>query len=165
MNVIPTWLTIASACAAISACADLRPPPKPKEKPAEKPTDEPQAKPQAPRLIGRIASIPADKRFVLIQSYGKWRVETGTTLTTRGPDERSANLLATGESLGEFAAADLQSGLVEVGDAVYSLHIPKPATPEPAADEINPSTPVAGDIEKNNEDNLAPTPPNPEISE
>jgi hypothetical protein len=155
MNVILSWLTIASACAAISACADLKPTPKPTEKP--------QAKPQAPRLIGRIASIPADKRFVLIQSYGKWRVETGTILTTRGPDERSANLLTTGESLGEFAAADLQSGLVEVGDAVYSLHIPQRTPPDPTADETNPTTPTTDNIQKNNESNLVPISPNPEI--
>lgn len=88
-----------------------------------------------PKLVGRIASIPADKRFVLIQSYGKWNIETGRILTTRGPNERSANLRTTGESLGEFAAADVQSGLVEVGDAVYSRHIAKPA-PAPGSPEI-----------------------------
>ena len=79
-----------------------------------------------PKLVGRIASVPADKRFVLIQSYGPWEIETGRILTTRGPDERTANLRTTGEKLGEFAAADLQSGTVEVGDAVYSQHVPKP---------------------------------------
>lgn len=94
----------------------------------EKPADE------GPRLVGRVASIPADRRFVLIQSYGTWKIETGTILTTRGPDERSANLLVTGEAMGQFAAADLQSGPVEIGDAVYSRHVPKPPeTPaEPA---------------------------------
>jgi len=86
---------------------------------------------KAPLLVGKIASMPADKRFVLIQSYGKWNIDTGSILTTRGPDERTANLLATGESLGEFAAADVQSGTVEVGDGVYSRHVPKPvAAPE-----------------------------------
>jgi hypothetical protein len=89
---------------------------------------------EGPKLIGRIASIPADRRFVLIQSYEKWNIESGKILTTRGPDDRSANLKTTGESLGEFAAADLQSGTVEVGDAVYSRHVAKPAevliTPE-----------------------------------
>jgi hypothetical protein len=79
------------------------------------------------RLVGRIASIPADRRFVLIQSYGKWRVAAGTILITRGPEERTANLLATGEVLGEFAAADLQSGLLEVGDAVYFRPPPEPS--------------------------------------
>ena len=105
-------------CLAIAACA-----PSTKEK-----TDEEKPTPpvEGPKLVGRIASVPADKRFVLIQSYGAWEIETGRVLTTRGPDERTANLRTTGEKLGEFAAADLQSGTVEVGDAVYSLHVPKP---------------------------------------
>ena len=110
---------------------------------------------EAPKLVGRIASIPADQRFVLIQSYEKWNVETGTILTTRGPDDRTANLLATGESLGQFAAADLQSGLVEVGDAVYSRHVPKPPAapvepgPIPELPE-NQQKPAAENVQKNN---------------
>jgi hypothetical protein len=107
----------------------------------DKPKDEsPTA--HAPRLVGRIASIPPDKRFVLIQSYGTWKIGQGELLTTRGPEERSANLLVTGESLGQFAAADLQSGTVEIGDAVYSRHVPKP--PEPA-----PSTPQEPELPEN----------------
>lgn len=82
---------------------------------------------EGPELVGRIASIPADKRFVLIQSYGSWKIETGTILTTRGLEDRTANLLVTGESLGQFAAADIQSGVVEIGDAVYFQHVPKPS--------------------------------------
>ncbi len=119
--------------------------------------DEPKEKPptEAPKLVGRIASIPADKRFVLIQSHGSWNIEAGTILTTRGPEERSANLLATGESLGEFAAADLQSGVVEVGDAVYSRHLPKPADPatpaeSPAQPAANQPKPGSGNVQKNN---------------
>lgn len=86
----------------------------------------------APKLVGRIASTPPDKRFVLIQSYGTWKIGQGELLTTRGPEERSANLLVTGESLNQFAAADLQSGTVEIGDAVYSRHVPKPPEPSPS---------------------------------
>ena len=136
MNAIPTLLMIACASGLLFSCADLKPTAAAATKKEEAKTQE---KPEAPKLVGRVASIPADKRFVLIQSYGKWSVETGAILTTRGPDDRSANLLATGESLGEFAAADLQSGLVEIGDAVYSRHVPQPAalliTPESAQDQ------------------------------
>lgn len=119
------------------------------EEPAEKPKSE------APELVGRIASIPADKRFVLIQSYGKWNIATGTILTTRGPDERTANLLATGESLGQFAAADLQSGTVEVGDAVYSRHVPKPDKPNPTTEPTpelpeSQESPSSENVQKNN---------------
>ena len=115
----------------------------------KKPTEKPKL--EDPKLIGRIASIPADRRFVLIQSYGKWTLEPGQILTTRGPDDRTANLRTTGEALGEFAAADLQSGTVEVSDAVYSQHLAKP-TPPPISSEIEPTqgetTPE--NVQKNN---------------
>lgn len=101
-----------------------------------------------PKLVGRIASVPLDKRFVLIQSFGKWNVETGAILTTRGADNQSANLRVTGESLGQFAAADLQSGSLEVGDAVYFRHVPKPNEP-------------SGDPESHIEN----SPPSPELLE
>ncbi len=106
---------------------------------------------EGPKLIGRIASIPADRRFVLIQSYGQWKIEAGRILTTRGPDQRSANLRITGESLGDFAAADVQSGLLEVGDAVYSQHEIKPVTApaESATPTGEPALP-SEKLEKNN---------------
>lgn len=106
---------------------------------------------EGPKLVGRIASVPADKRFVLIQSYGPWNIETGRILTTRGLDDRTANLRTTGEKLGEFAAADLQSGLVEVGDAVYSQHVAKP-TPPPNTQEPLPqqAEPLPDSVQKNN---------------
>jgi hypothetical protein len=125
------------------SCAPAQP------KKPEKDDKKPQV--EGPKLVGKIASIPADRRFVLIQSYGKWTIEAGRILTTRGKDNRSANLRVTGEALGEFAAADLQSGLVETGDAVYSQHIPKPdlapPTPQPNA---NPETLPQIDLPKNN---------------
>ena len=139
------------ALPAFSGCAAFKSekPDKTKEKPAS----------EAPKLVGRIASIPADKRFVLIQSYERWNAEAGTILTTRGADERSANLLTTGETLGQFAAADVQSGMVEVGDAVYSRHVPKPpqASPAPESDpeqtlELpdNQQKPTSENVQKNN---------------
>lgn len=124
MKLNPAVLLAAFSCLLISSCATTQP-----AKPEPVKTLE-----EGPKLVGRVASIPADRRFVLIQSYGKWNIESGRILTTRGPDERTANLRTTGETLGEFAAADLQSGSVEVGDAVYSQHVAKPAevltTPE-----------------------------------
>ena len=116
-----------------------------------KPKEETKKPLEGPTLVGRIASIPADKRFVLIQSYGTWEVESGRILTTRGPADRTANLRTTGESLGEFAAADLQSGLVEVGDAVYSQHTakPTPLSTRPDVIPIQGETP-ATNIQKNN---------------
>ncbi len=99
----------------------------------------------APKLVGR----------VLIQSYGTWKIGQGELLTTRGPEERSANLLVTGESLGQFAAADLQSGTVEIGDAVYSRHVPKPPETTPSTSQEpelpeNQMTKKAENVQKNN---------------
>jgi hypothetical protein len=131
----------------IPACAVFE------KKEPEKEKSKPVA--QGPQLVGRIASIPADRRFVLIQSYGKWTIESGRILTTRGPDERTANLRTTGETLGEFAAADLQSGLVEVGDAVYSQHVAKPVEPPTSAETLQPQAetlpePPPENVQKNN---------------
>ncbi len=113
----------AIALMAAPACSSFK-----SAKPAE-PAPSPVA--EAPQLIGRIASIPADQRFVLIQTYGRHPIKTGSILTTRGPENRNANLLATGETLGQFTAADLQSGSVKIGDAVYSQPSPKAAEPAP----------------------------------
>jgi len=87
-----------------------------------------------PKLVGRIATVPSDRKFVLIQSYGNWHVPSGTVLTTRGTNDRTANLLVTGEVMGQYAAADLQSGDVASGDAVYfrdlsGYSVPPEATP------------------------------------
>lgn len=95
----------------IPSCAD-----EPEEKPTEKKEDT-----SSPKLVGRVASIPSDRKFVLIQAYGIWKVETGAILTTQGPGERAANLRATGEKLGQYAAADIQSGTLEIGDGVYTV--------------------------------------------
>jgi len=94
------------------------------QKPEEKPKE--QVESAKPELVGRVASIPSTREFVLIQSYGNWEVTTGAILTTVGPEGRAANLRVTGEKLGQFAAADIQSGKLEVGDGVYtSISIPK----------------------------------------
>jgi hypothetical protein len=134
-------------CIFIPACALLK-----KGKTGD---EKPNPVAEGPKLVGRIASVPADKRFVLIQSYGKWEIESGRILTTRGLDERTANLRTTGETLGEFAAADLQSGTVEVGDAVYSQHVPKPVeaptTAEPPLPQGElPANPPGANVQKNN---------------
>ena len=136
-------LLAAFSCLFMASCAS----PQPKKNKPE------NAKPaeQGPKLVGRVASIPPDRRFVLIQSYDKWTIESGRILTTRGPDDRTANLRTTGETLGEFAAADLQSGTVEVGDAVYSQHVAKPTevliTPELPQPQ---NKALPGNVQKNN---------------
>jgi hypothetical protein len=93
----------------LSSCAD---------KPAEIPA--PKTKEEQARLVGRIASIHKNPNFALIQSYGIWTIQTGAILATIGPDGRAANLKVTGEKTGQFAAADIQSGTLEIGDSVHT---------------------------------------------
>ncbi len=136
---------IAAICLGMPTCGLFS---KKSEKPkpdADKPTVE------GPKLIGVIASVPADKRFVLIRGYGKWEATTGEILTTRGPEGRGANLRTTGENMGEFAAADIQSGTLELGDAVYSPPVPKAPVSESAIQPAqNETTAPIKNVQKNN---------------
>lgn len=75
----------------------------------------------APKLIGRIASINEPQRFVLIEGYGEWKLGEGLLLSSfGGENERSGSLIASGERMGRYAAADWKSGQLEVGDLVYA---------------------------------------------
>ncbi|MEP2774603.1 MAG: hypothetical protein ABJQ29_06410 [Luteolibacter sp.] len=124
----------------LPCCADKEP----EEKPTEKKEDVSKS-----RIVGRIASIPAGRKFVLIQSYGTWNVPTGSILTTHGPEGRAANLLATGEKLGQYAAADVKSGTLEVGDGVYTIGtqrqspVTEPTEPETEESEVTQSPPAS----------------------
>lgn len=126
------YLVTAIVALSLPSCADKAPEEKPTEKKEKKEAVD------KPRLVGRIASMPANRKFVLIQSYGTWDVPTGSILTTHGPDGRAANLLATGEKLGQYAAADLKSGILEVGDGVYTIGTHQESTPNPLPDPVEP---------------------------
>jgi hypothetical protein len=71
------------------------------------------------RLVARVQSRPGNKDFVLLEAYGKWTLEEGVHLYAYGSDGRTAILVTSGEKLGQFLAADVKSGQVEIGDAVY----------------------------------------------
>lgn len=91
---------------------------------------------ERPELVGRVASVPPGKAFLLIEAYGEWNVADGAVLVARGDGGRTANLLVTGERLGQFAAADIQAGLAQVGDAVFRLPVlPSGEVPTPAPGE------------------------------
>lgn len=83
------------------------------------------------RLSGRVQSVNQEDKFVLIRRYGRWHVGEGQLVESRG-EGRSANLMPTGEELGEHVAADIRSGEVEVGDGVYirQMSSPAPAVPQ-----------------------------------
>ena len=99
---------------ALSACSYFTKEPPPAPAATEKKED------RQPNLVGRIASVSPDRSFVLIQSYVQWKVPTGAILASTGAAGRAANLRVTGEKLNQFAAADIQSGSLEVGDGVYT---------------------------------------------
>ncbi len=93
----------------LAACAT-------KEKNAAEPA---KAEVDMMRLVARVQSRPGNKDFVLLEAYGKWTVEEGVNLYAYGSDGRTAILVTSGEKLGQFVAADVKSGQVEIGDAVY----------------------------------------------
>ena len=70
------------------------------------------------RLAGRVQRVNRSSGFVLIRRYGGWHVGDDEIVESRG-EGRTANLQPSGEKLGEHIAADVRSGEVEVGDAVY----------------------------------------------
>jgi len=129
------WLCVKFACFVIllTSCSST-----------DDPEEEQPPPPARPQIVGRIASIPTGHSFVLIQSYGDWKVSDGTILTTRGADQRTANLLVTGEKLGQFAAADIQAGDVAVGDTVLLLPT-TPPRPTPEFTDDAPPTPEEGE--------------------
>lgn len=93
----------------------------------------PKAEAETMRLVARIQSRPGEKDFVLLEVYGKWTLAEGAHLYSYGADGRSASLELTGEKLGQFVAADIKSGQVDIGDAVY--HRSKPPAPKTEATE------------------------------
>jgi hypothetical protein len=81
--------------------------------------EKPEVSATKPSLVGRVASVQEGSGFVLIESYGPWRVPDGGLLSGIGTEGRTSNLVATGEKLGQFSAADIRSGVAKVGDSVY----------------------------------------------
>lgn len=101
------YLTLLLFCGFVASCGSS-------------PEDEAQvSRPESEhRLAGRVQSVNEESRFVLIRRYGPWHVREDEVVECRGGD-RTANLLPTGEKLGEHIAADIRQGRVAVGDAVY----------------------------------------------
>lgn len=134
----PAWMITSMLVMGLASCSST---------PEKKPSEQPDL-----RLVGRVASVPEKRGFVLIESYGSWNLPDGTYLLSGG-GERTASLFTTGEKLGQFVAADVKSGTVESGDGVYFREKlkpqPKPDTPpeaeqKPAAEVAKPSPAVPG---------------------
>lgn len=90
------------------------------------------------RLAGRIHKVDEVSRFVLIRRYGPWHVNETEFVESRG-EGRTANLLPTGERLGEHVAADIRSGDVKIGDGVYIRKIATSEKPKPSTKPDKPT--------------------------
>lgn len=91
--------------------------------------EEEEASPTAVRLVGRVVSVHETEGFALVERLGAREFGRGLILSTTGPGGRTATLVASGEQLGRHAAADLKSGDVAAGDAVYARPLPEPEEP------------------------------------
>ena len=103
----------------------------------DKEEEAPKVDPSKPRLVGRVAQIPAGSDFLLIESYGSWKVPDGGLLSGVGTEGRTSNLVATGEKLGQYAAADIRSGVAKIGDSVYYRPVGDSNTPVATADSTS----------------------------
>lgn len=112
-----------------SSCAE-------KKKDEKKPTDG-KKEDTAPKLVGRVQSRPGLKDYVLIEAYEKWKLADGVKLFTLA-EGRAASLETSGEKLGDYIAADVKGGDVQVGDAVYfrpDVKVEAEKKPEPEKTE------------------------------
>ena len=91
------------------------------------------------RVAGRIEQVNESENYVLIRRYGPWRFDVSREVVVSFGEGRAGNLLPTGEKLGEHIAADIRSGSVGVGDAVYIRGIQNPKTGKAETEKKQPS--------------------------
>jgi len=122
------WIALAAGAALIASCG------------LGEGGDEEEAKPSpsAPKLVGRVATVHSTEGFVLVEGYGDHTLGEGLVLSGLGADGRTSSLRVTGERMGRFAAADLQSGEVRVGDVVYARVLDFPEEAEAPAERASP---------------------------
>lgn len=94
-------------CLCICSCGLFRPQPEPPE------PEEPES-----LYVGQITSVHASQGFVLIRRVPGITVATGSILISERAGGSASNLRVSGESLGQMLAADIQSGIPQVGDSV-----------------------------------------------
>lgn len=75
------------------------------------------------KMVARVASVNEAAEYVLIQRYGRLVIPDDSILYTldsiAGDVNKAASIKVTGEKLGQFLAADIISGKLTIGDAVY----------------------------------------------
>ena len=71
------------------------------------------------RVVGEIASVHPNEKFVLIKRYFQGGgFGEGTLIASVSPGGVTSSLLLTGETLGRYHAADIQEGSPSNGDVV-----------------------------------------------
>ena len=89
---------------------------------------------QPDRMVARVSSVNKEAKYVLIQRFGRLVIPEDSVLYTLGShaaeDNNAASIKVTGERLGQFLAADIISGELNVGDTVYLRTFEKKALPD-----------------------------------
>ena len=62
----------------------------------EKEKEMPEEDPTKPRLVGRVAQIPSGGGFVLVESYGSWKVPDGGLLSAGRSDGPTSKVVSRG---------------------------------------------------------------------
>jgi len=105
------------------------------------------------KMVGRVATVDAAGRYVLIQVYGTWSVPNEVLLRVYSDANGASTLRPTGERQGRYVAADIVAGNPGPGDGVMYApasddeaspavpEMPNPAAPAdaPPADPTDPA--------------------------
>jgi len=125
------WILLAALSAAsMAGCAT-------KTEEVAKPAPAPMA-----QMVGRVASIDAAGRYVLIQVFGTWTVPDEVLLLVRSATSGAATLRPSGERQGRYVAADIVSGKPAPGDAVIYVPANPAASPPGTPNPVNPVNPA-----------------------
>ena len=113
-------LLSAALCCALAACDWLKPAPVPKAMPLrfpkENPTDAAKAK---RRQVGTVLLVNAESGFVLVETHGAARLESGQALKCLRDGADSGVLTVSGERQGTHVVADIVTGTPRKGDQVF----------------------------------------------
>ena len=85
--------------------------------------EEKEVEVQPDKMVARVASVHKEAKYVLIQRFGRLVIPEDSILYTLGSNtvdvNKAGSIQLTGEKLGQFLAADIMSGDLMIGDAVY----------------------------------------------
>ncbi len=139
-------VVLLAAALVLPSCAWLNSDPKAEKKEeALQAANAPQAaeaekKPKPLALIGRIHSYNKEQQFVIVQAYAKMPPLQNVVMISQAKDQSRVNLNPTGESQGQFFAADVRNGVPNLGDAVFFRNLAEEQTTTPTPSTANPQS-------------------------